>query len=237
MTVVPRRILIAERDPKVLKQLSHALSASGYAVCEAQTGREALRCVQLDRPDLVLVGLVLSDIGGKDLARILTSNGDSVPTPTFVLAEPGTHHDEVLVAGGAPEKPVIRWTGVDEVITLVNDFFAPSEDTEAESYTHTLLFEGIIIDPAHSCVEVHGEPLELTCKEFRFLHVLAVNGDRTCTREELRRRVWGDEIEVIGRTVDVLVSRLRSKLTSASGEELISTIRGVGYRFTGTPLQ
>ncbi len=237
MTAVPRKILIAERDPKILKQLSHAMSASGYAVCEAQTGREALRSIQLDRPDLVLVGLVLSDIGGKDLARILTSNGDSIPIPTIVLAEPGTHHDEVLVAGGAPEKPVTRWTGVDEVITLVNDFFSPSEETEAESYTRTLLFEGIVIDPARSCVEVHGEPLELTNKEFRFLHVLAVNGDRTCTREELRRRVWGDEIDVIGRTVDVLVSRLRSKLTSASGQELISTIRGVGYRFTGDPRQ
>ncbi len=237
MTAVPRRILIAEQDLKVLKQISHAMSASGYAVCEAQTGREALRCVQLDPPDLVLVGLVLSDIGGKDLARILTSNGDSVPTPTVVLAEPGTQHDQVLVAGGAPEKPVVRWSGVDEIVTLVNDFFAPPEEDEAECYVRTLHFDGIVIDPAHSCVEVLGEPLELTSKEFRFLHVLAVNGDRTCTREELRRRVWGDEIEVIGRTVDVLVSRLRSKLSSASGQELISTIRGVGYRFTGDPRQ
>jgi len=237
VTGVPRRVLVAERDPKILKQLSHALSASGYAVCEAETGREALRCIQLERPDLVLVGLVLSDIGGKDLARILTSNGDSVPIPAVVLAEPGTQHDEVLVAGGAPEKPVVRWTGVDEVITLVNDFFSPAEENEAECYARTLCFDGIVIDPSRSCVEVHGEPLELTNKEFRFLHVLAVNGDRTCTREELRRRVWGDEIDVIGRTVDVLVSRLRSKLTSASGQELISTIRGVGYRFTGEPMQ
>ncbi len=237
MTAAPRRILIAERDPKILRQLSHAVSASGYAVCEAESGREALRCVQLDNPDLALVGLVLSDIGGKDLARILTSNGDSEPTSTIVLAEPGTHHDEVLVAGGAPEKPVVRWTSVDEIVTLVNDFFAPSEETEAESYTQTLRFEGIVIDPARECVEVHGENVELTEKEFRFLHVLAVHGERTCTREELRRRVWGDEMEVIGRTVDVLVSRLRSKLTTAAGHELISTIRGVGYRFTGEPLQ
>jgi DNA-binding response OmpR family regulator len=237
VTAVPKRVLIAERNVKVLKQISHALSASGYAVCEAQTGREALRCVQLERPDLVLVGLVLSDIGGKDLARILTSNGDSTPVPTIVLAEPGTQYDEVLVSGGAPEKPVVRWTGVDEVVTLVNDCFAPPEEDAEECYVRTLRFDGILIDPTRSCVEVHGEPLELTNKEFRFLHVLAVNGDRTCTREELRRRVWGDEMEVIGRTVDVLVSRLRSKLTSASGQELISTIRGVGYRFTGDPLQ
>jgi len=237
VTAVPRKVLIAERDSKILRQLSHSISASGYAVCEAQTGREALRSVQLDPPDLVLVGLVLPDIGGKDLARILTSNGDSVPIPAIVLAEPGTQHDEVLVAGGAPEKPVTRWTSVDEVITLVNDFFSPPEETEAECYTRKLLFDGIVIDPTRSCVEINGEPLELTSKEFRFLHVLAVHGDRTCTREELRRRVWGDEMEVIGRTVDVLVSRLRSKLTSASGEDLISTIRGVGYRFTGDPRQ
>ncbi|MCK4409562.1 MAG: helix-turn-helix domain-containing protein, partial [Candidatus Eisenbacteria sp.] len=81
--------------------------------------------------------------------------------------------------------------------------------------------------------EIDGAPIDLSEREFRFLHTLALNGERTCTRDELKRLVWGQDAEVIGRTVDVLVSRLRSKLTSATGREVISTVRGIGYRFTG----
>ena len=233
---VPRRILIAEKDARTRGQISHVLSAAGYAICEAETGREALRSVQLLTPDLALVGLVLTDIGGKDLARILASNGDSTPVPTLVLAGPGTHHDDVLVAGGAPEKPVERWASPDEVVTLVNRFFETSEEDDPDMFSRTLRFDCITIDPSTTVVTVNGEAIELTDKEFRFLHVIAVNGERTCTREELKRLVWGQDLEVIGRTVDVLVSRLRSKLVAASGSELISTVRGVGYRFTGERL-
>lgn len=89
------------------------------------------------------------------------------------------------------------------------------------------------MDPGDLTVEIDGAPIDLSEREFRFLHTLALNGERTCTRDELKRLVWGQEAEVIGRTVDVLVSRLRSKLTSATGREVISTVRGIGYRFTG----
>jgi len=233
---VPKKILIVEKNPSTLVQMSHALSAAGYAVCEAESGREALRSVQVDTPDLVLAGLVLSDIGGRDLARILASNGDSTPVPTLVVVAPGTHHDDVLVAGGAPEQPVERWSSPEEIVTIVNRFFETSEEDDPEMFSRMLRFDSVTIDPSTATVTVNGEPIELTDKEFRFLHVIAVNGERTCTREELKHLVWGKDLEVIGRTVDVLVSRLRSKLVTASGSELISTVRGVGYRFTAERL-
>lgn len=230
---VPKHVLVAERDPETLSRIAHALRCAGYATSEAGTGRETLRFVQMELPDLVVVGLHLQDIGGKDLARILESNGTSEPIRTLVVCHSSTPSEECVTTGGAIEKPVVRWTHVDEIVTRVNEVFDLSESKDPELFNEPVALGTVRIDPGDLTVEIDGVTVELSDKEFRFLHTLALNGERTCTRDELKRLVWGDDVEVIGRTVDVLVSRLRTKLSSASGREIISTVRGIGYRFTG----
>jgi len=228
----PKHVLVAESDPQALEQLAQALRSAGYATWEADTGRDALRSVQIDRPDLVIVGLSLSDIGGRDLARILCSGGDSEPVPTLVVAGPGLHDDTSLAMGGAPEIPVAMWSHIDEVVTRVNEMFDLTVESAPERFSAPVVVDDVTIHPGSMMVDVGGKSVELTEKEFRFLQVLALNEARTCTRDELRKLVWGEEANVIGRTIDVLVSRLRSKLTAATGRELIATVRGIGYRFT-----
>jgi DNA-binding response OmpR family regulator len=230
---VPKQVLVAERDPTILSRLSRALRSAGYATSEAASGRETLRFVQMEQPDLVVVGLHLQDIGGKDLARILESNGTSEPVRTIVVCDAGVPAEDCALTGGAVEKPVLRWKSVDEVVTRVNEVFDLSVSKDPELFTEPISLGTIRMDPGDLTVEIDGEPIDLSEREFRFLHTLALNGERTCTRDELKALVWGQDAEVIGRTVDVLVSRLRSKLTSATGRELISTVRGIGYRFTG----
>jgi len=230
---VPKHVLIAERDERTRTLLSGAFNASGYATVESETGRDALRSIQVERPDIVVIGLSLPDIGGRDLARILESNGDHEPLRTIVVAEPGAAPGDTLEHGGAVEMPVVYWSHVDELVTMVNEIFDVSESDDPGSFEERLTCGEITIDPGDMSVEIRGVPIDLTRKEFRFLHVLALNRERTCTREELRKLVWGGGDGVIGRTVDVLVSRLRSKLTAASGREIVSTVRGIGYRFTG----
>ncbi len=228
----PRRILVAERDDDTREKLTAALRAAGYATTEAETGREALGHIQMERPDLALVGLCLQDIGGRDLARIFETNGDKVPVRTLVLAGPDVSDEDVTSTGGAPEKAVLRWSHFDQVVTRVNSLFDLSDADDPQRFCEELQVGDIAIDPATHSVSVDGRSVELTDREFRFLHILAVNRERTCTRDELKQLVWGDEAEVIGRTVDVLVSRLRSKLSEVSPDELVSTVRGIGYRFT-----
>lgn len=230
---VPKQILVAERDPEALAQIARALRCAGYATTEAATGRETLRFVQMETPDLVIVGLHLQDIGGRDLARILESNGTSEPTRTIVVCSSAVPPEECATTGGAVEKTVVRWSHVDEIVTRVNEMFDLSESSDPELFTEPVAVGTIRIDPGDLTVEIDGVLVELSDKEFRFFHTLALNEERTCTRDELKRLVWGQEADVIGRTVDVLVSRLRSKLTSATGREVISTVRGIGYRFTG----
>lgn len=229
----PKHILVAERDQRILAQLAGALRASGYATSEATTGREALRAVQMARPDLAIIGLSLPDIGGRDLAKILETNGDHVPISTIVAAAPGAPGEDFTPAGNGPERPVLRWSHVEEVVTHINEVFDLSVGKDPERFERAVRCGTVSIDPTTMIVEVDGIPIELTQREFRFLQVLALNEERTCTREELKRLVWGDGADVIGRTVDVLVSRLRSKMTAATGREVVATIRGIGYRFTG----
>jgi DNA-binding response OmpR family regulator len=229
----PKQVLVAERDPFILSQLARALRSAGYATSEATSGRETLRFVQMEHPDLVVVGLHLQDIGGRDLARILESNGTSEPVRTIVVCDASVPADDCALTGGAIERPVLRWSSVDEVVTRVNGMFDLSVNNDPELFTEAISLGAVRMDPGDLTVEIDGAPIDLSEREFRFLHTLALNGERTCTRDELKRLVWGQEAEVIGRTVDVLVSRLRSKLTSATGREVISTVRGIGYRFTG----
>jgi len=230
---VPKQVLVAERDPRLLSQMARALRSAGYATSEASTGRETLRFVQMEQPDLVVVGLHLPDIGGRDLARILESNGTSQPVRTIVVCDQSVPAEDCVAGGGAVEKPVLRWSSIDEVVTRVNEVFDVSVSSDPDLYTAPVSRGSVWMNPDDMTVEVDGVPVDLSEREFRFLHTLAINGERTCTRDELRRLVWGQEADVIGRTVDVLVSRLRSKLVSATGREVISTVRGIGYRFTG----
>ena len=230
---LPKQVLVAERDPSILSQLARALRSAGYATSEAASGREALRFVQMEHPDLVVVGLHLQDIGGRDLARILESNGTSEPVRAIVVCDASVPADDCALTGGAIERAVLRWSSVDEVVTRVNGMFDLSANNDPKLFTESISLGAVTIDPGDMTVEIDGAPIDLSEREFRFLHTLALNGERTCTRDELKRLVWGQDAEVIGRTVDVLVSRLRSKLTLATGREVISTVRGIGYRFTG----
>ena len=230
---VPTHVLVAEREERTRAMLAGAFRAAGYATTESATGRDALRSIQVDRPDIVIVGLALPDIGGRDLARILESNGEHEPVRTIVVAEPGASRGDCSVQGGSADTPVVYWAHVDELVTLANEVFDVCEEDNPRSFAEAITCGEVMIDPNDMTVEVAGVQVDLTKKEFRFLHVLAVNRERTCTREELRKLVWDGSEGVIGRTVDVLVSRLRSKLTAASGREIVSTVRGIGYRFTG----
>lgn len=227
-------ILVVSGSDRTLKHLGRLLRATGHSVFEAATGRDALEHIQSHPPDLVFLDLQLPDIGGRDLARILGSGPVADTTEVVVLAGPEIPADPQLAVGGSADEPVFRWSRADEIIGLVDDRLGVAPERSEWELSGPLCFEGVRIDPDTMSVEVEGRRVELTHKEFELLHVLAANGDRACTRDELRKLVWGDDAEVIGRTIDVLVSRLRSKLTEA-GCDLVSTVRGVGYRFMAGP--
>jgi len=223
-----KKVLVVERDPQARARLASALRAAGHTTSEAGTGREALRFVQMEKPDLALVGAALQDIGGRDLARILESSDHGESVRTVLTSGPGApaddHHEE------SPEHHVFRWSHVDQVVTLVNTVLDIGEGKDPAVLAQPLTAGLLQMDPDRMTAIVNGKPITLTRREFRFLHVLALNAERTCTREEIRKLVWDGDTEVIGRTVDVLVSRLRGKLLAATGRELVETVRGIGYR-------
>jgi len=230
---IRKRVMVVERDPHARARLASSLRAAGHTTSEAGTGREALRFVQMEKPDLALVGPGLPDIGGRDLARILESSDHGESVRTILTSGPGTpgddHHDD------SQDHPLFRWAHVDEVVTLVNSLLDTGESRDPSLLAQPLVAGPLRMDPERMTALVDGKVITLTRREFRFLHTLALNADRTCTREEIRKLVWDGSADVIGRTVDVLVSRLRNKLLTATGRELVETVRGIGYRLGGCP--
>lgn len=228
-----KRILVVERDAHARARLACALRASGHATVEAGTGREALRSVQMEKPDLCVIGVVLPDIVGRDLARILESGDHGENVKTVLTSGPDTPCDDRRE--DLCEHHVVRWAHVDEVVTLVNSVLGAGTDIDASTLTLPMAAGPLRIDPGRLTALVDGKSICLTRRECRFLQVLALNAERTCTRDEIRRLVWDENEEVIGRTVDVLVSRLRGKLHAATGREVVETVRGIGYRLCGMP--
>jgi DNA-binding response OmpR family regulator len=228
-----KRILVVERDAQARARLACALRASGHATVEAGTGREALRSVQMEKPDLCVIGVALPDIVGRDLARILESGDHGENVKTMLASGPGAPCDDRRDDPG--EHRVLRWAHVDEVVTLVNTMLDAGADVDASTLACPMTAGPLRIDPGRLTAVVDGKSVCLTRRECRFLQVLALNAERTCTRDEIRRLVWDESEDVIGRTVDVLVSRLRGKLHAATGREVVETVRGIGYRLCGAP--
>ena len=228
-----KRVLVVERDAHARERLACALRASGHATAEAGSGREALRSVQMEKPDLCIIGVALPDIVGRDLARILESGDHGENVKTVLALGPGAPCDDRR--DDANEHRVLRWAHVDEVVTLVNTLLGSGAEADASTLARPMTAGPLRIDPGRLTAAVDGKPVCLTRRECRFLQVLALNAERTCTRDEIRRLVWDESESVIGRTVDVLVSRLRGKLHAATGREVVETVRGIGYRLCEAP--
>jgi two-component system, OmpR family, alkaline phosphatase synthesis response regulator PhoP len=222
------KILVIDDEEDILELLRFNLSKEGYQVCSATTGEEAVSLARTERPDLILLDLMLPGIDGLEVARRLKADPLVRSTPVVMLTAKGEESD--IVAGlelGAEDyitKPFSRKVLVARLRAVLRRKKEKAIDEAA-----SLKIRDLVIHPGRHEVLVQGKSIPLTFTEFGILNFLARRPGWVFTRSQIVDAVRGDDYFVTDRAVDVQVVGLRKKLGNAS--KLIETVRGVGYRF------
>ena len=219
-------ILIIEDDATLLRGLSDNFSTAGYAVSTAIDGKAGLAAVLSQRPDLVVLDIMLPSINGFDLCRRIRD--EKLTMPVLMLTAKG-QEDEIIrgLAAGADDY-VTKPFGIRELLARVNNLLRRSSANKATKVE----FGDVILDRDAHTLHVQQKRVTLTTKEYRLLELFVLNPYRALTRTEIMNRVWGRSVIVSGRSVDRCVATLRGKIEpDTSRPQFIHTIRDVGYRF------
>jgi two-component system phosphate regulon response regulator PhoB len=223
-----QKILAVDDEEDILELLRFNLTKEGFAVIGAASGEEALKFARAEKPELILLDLLLPGIDGLEVARRLKKDASTKEIPIIMVTAKGEEAD--IVAGlevGAEDyitKPFSRKVLIARVRAVLRRKGAAPADEKEVLAVHDLL-----IHPGRREVLVKGKPVPLTFTEFGILNFLARRPGWVFTRSQIIDAVKGDEYFVTDRAVDVQIVGLRKKLGSAA--KVIETVRGVGYRF------
>ncbi len=222
---MPPLILVVDDEPKVARLARDYLEKNGFRVVTAADGQSALTTARREKPDLVVLDLMLPHIDGREVWRILRRESD---VPIIMLTALSEEIDQVTgLEIGADDyitKPF-------SVRTLVARVRALPRRTRGEVRAPSIIRAGgLEIDSEKHLVTFRGSPIKLTPNEFKLLHLLASRPGQTLTRQQLLDDLHGIASHM-DRSVDSHVKNLRKKLETASGESMIETVYGIGYRF------
>ena len=218
-----QNILIIEDDPALLRGLKDNFETAGYLVRTANDGRKGLDALLKERPDLLLLDLMLPKVNGYEICQ--TARSRQLDMPIIMLTAKGQEDDVVRGLELGADDYVTKPFSIRELLARVKAFLRRSEGAAAE-------FGDCRLDlTAHKLFKKEKE-IELTAKEFRLLEFFVKRAGRALTRDSILDAVWGNEVIVTDRSVDRCVTTLRSKIESDPHNPIfIQTIRDIGYRF------
>ena len=222
-------VLVVDDEPTIAEVVGGYLERAGYATRVAYDGRAALAAADADRPDLVVLDLMLAGLDGLEVMRRLRERSDR-PLAIILLTARGEESDRVVGLRLGADDYVVKPFSPAELVARV-DAVLRRVDTTGQPEPR-LRFDGLQIDPAAHAVTVDGVPVALSQREFDLLLFLARHPGRAFTRGELMEHVWQFSFYTDTSTVTVHVRRLRSKIEPDPAEpRFVQTVWGVGYRF------
>jgi two-component system phosphate regulon response regulator PhoB len=219
-------VLIVEDEPAQREVIAYNLEAEGFSVNRAETGDEALMLIEEEAPDLVLLDWMLPGVSGIEICRRLKSRADTRDMPIIMLSARSEEVDRVRGLETGADDYVVKPYSIVELMARVR---AQLRRTRPASLGQRLQFEDIVLDAETYKVTRSDKPLKLGPTEFRLLTTFMEKPGRVWSREQLLDRVWGRDIYVDTRTVDVHIGRLRKVLCQFGGPDLVRTVRGAGY--------
>jgi two-component system phosphate regulon response regulator PhoB len=220
-------ILVVDDEPDAVELIRFNLKAAGYEVLTAADGEEALKKARASCPDLIVLDIMLPEIDGIEICKILRRDSVTAAIPIIMLTAKAAEIDRVLGLELGADDYVTKPFSPRELILRVKNMLRRGRTTEAKA--EEIRVGDVHVDIPRHQVFVQGKPVELTATEFKLLSLLARRRGRVQSREQLLQDVWEYDNLIDTRTVDTHMRRLREKLGRAA--KYLDTVRGVGYRF------
>ncbi len=220
------KILLVDDEPDALELVAFNLSKAGWSVVKAQSGSQAIAQARRIVPDLIVLDLMLPEMNGLEVCRVLRREPSTSTIPILMLTAKGSEVDRILGLEMGADDYVTKPFSPRELVLRIRKLL---QRGKTEDQQNVLRYSELIIDSIKHEVTVAGRLIPLTLTEFRLITLLAQRCGRVQSRERLLQDVWGYFSAVDTRTVDTHMRRLREKLGPAARH--VGTIRGVGYRF------
>jgi len=221
------KILVVDDEQDAVDLVAYNLKQAGFKVVTAADGASALDKVHKHQPDLIVLDVMMPELGGLEVCKLLRKDSATAGIPILMLTAKATEVDRVLGLELGADDYVTKPFSPRELVLRVRKLLARGKPVEARS--ERMVFGELAIDIPRHLVSWKGKAIELTATEFKLLTTLAERRGRVQSRDQLLRDVWGYESMIDTRTVDTHMRRLREKLGPAAKH--LDTIRGVGYRF------
>ncbi|MEO6313436.1 MAG: response regulator transcription factor [Chitinophagaceae bacterium] len=221
-----KKILIADDEPDILEIVHYNLKQEGYDVYTAKDGDDALTKARQLKPDLIILDIMMPKKTGVEVCSILRTQPAFKETLIVFLTALSDESSQIKGLDTGADDYVSKPISPKVLVSRVNALFRRVNKTDAES-NGTLLFDNLLIDPQQYIVKVNNEEMTLAKKEFELLYLLAARPGRVFLRNEILNQVWGNDVIVGDRTIDVHIRKIRQKLDM----DCITTVKGVGYKF------
>ncbi len=218
-----RKVLIADDEPDILEILKYNLEKEGYQVITAKDGSEAIDKAKLTQPDLIVLDMMMPKKNGMEVCEILRAQPVFKDTLIMFLTALSDEATQLKGFSTGADDYVTKPVSPNVFVSKVNALFRRIKKPESRIIT----VDSLIIDPEKFVVEFEGKEIVLAKKEFELLYLLATKPGRVFLRNEILSQVWGNDVIVGDRTIDVHIRKIRQKL----GVDCITTVKGVGYKF------
>ena len=222
-------ILVVDDEPDIREVMRFALENAEFQVIEAGHADEARQLLGQENPDLILLDWMLPGRSGLELARQLKQSPKTRHIPIIMVSARGEEEDRVKGLDTGADDYIAKPFSPREMVARVNAVLRRSRPEELDD---EIEIGGLRIDNVGHRVSVEGRQVEIAPTEYRLLYFFMTHADRAYSRSQLLDQVWGDQVYVEERTVDVHVRRLRKALEPTGHDRLLQTVRGVGYRFS-----
>jgi len=229
MFIMSRKILVVEDETPIREMISFVLDQNGFNAIEACDIEQALAKIHEPYPDLILLDWMLPGGTGVSLAKKLKQNEYTRNIPIIMLTARSDEDDKVKGFEAGVDDFVTKPFSPKELIARIKAVIRRVSPTSLEEEVD---FHGLKLDPVAHRVAINGNSLDLGPTEFRLLHFFMTHTERVYSREQLLDNVWGTNIYVEDRTVDVHIRRLRKAISGEGHEDFVQTVRGAGYRFS-----
>ena len=227
-----KTILVVDDEKDIVDLLSYNLSKEGLTVLTARNGKEALEKVK-QKPDLIILDLMMPEMSGLQVIQEMKKDKTASSIPILILTAKGTETDEIVGLEVGADDYIIKPVKIGKIIARVHAVLRRQENAVQKLLPHmdVIQIKDLEINVSSYTASIGKKKLVLPRKEFETLVYLIRNNGRVLSRESILNAVWGENVHVVDRTIDVHIRKIREKLDHYA--DLIETVPGVGYRFKG----